>query len=92
MTHEELFDKYRRWAKKSIWYTTDTDLENAREIVSYDAGFTESSRSGISVRALGAHTDKLHLFIFAVKTTWAQDKDGEDGTELAVHYRLILAF
>lgn len=92
MTQKALYDKYKVWSKKINRFPYREDLGNSIEVVSYDAGSTDSTRSGITVRVIGAHTDKLHLFIFAEKTTWDHEQVGEDEKELAHSYRMILAF
>ena len=91
MTYTSLYTKYKRWATRCHSAATAHDFDNAILLLSYDAGRTESTLYDVAVRAIAIHTDRIHVFIFAVRTTWAQDKNGDAGEEIGTDYRLILA-
>ena len=92
MTHTDLYTKYKRWATRCHSAATAHDFDNAILLLSYDAGRTESTLYDVAVRAIAIHTDRIHVFIFAVKTTWALDADGEAEAEIGADYRFIVSF
>lgn len=73
-------------------YSRLTDLDNARELLSYDAPAPDGLFSGVSVRAIAVHTNRVHVFLFAVRTMWACDSEGEPEAEIRRRYRLITSF
>lgn len=92
MTYTDLYTKYKRWETRCHSAATSYDLDNATLLLSYDAGRTSSTMSDIAVYAIAVHTDHVHVFVFAVRTTWARDEDGEAEAEMAEEYRLIVSF
>ena len=65
---------------------------NATLLLSYDAGSIASTVSDVAAYAIDIHTDYVHVFIFSVRTTWAQDADGDAGEEVGTDYRFIVSF
>lgn len=92
MTYTHLYTKYKRWETRCHSAATAHDFDNAILLLSYDAGRTASTLSDVAVRAIAIHTDRIHVFIFAVRTTWAQDKNGDAGEEIGTDYRFIVSF
>ena len=91
MTYSDLYTKYMLWATRCHSAATSYDLDNAILLLSYDAGHTASTMSDVAVYAIAIHTDRVHVFVFSVRTTWALDANGETEAEIGVEYRLILA-
>lgn len=91
MTYTDLYTKYKRWATRCHSAATSYDLDNATLLLSYDAAHTVSTMSDVAVYAIAIHTDHVHVFVFAVRTTWAWDEDGETEEEIGAEYRVVLA-
>lgn len=92
MNKGQLLERYERWAGRCGTTVFKTDLDNARELLSYDVPAPDGCFSGVSVRAIGVHTNYVHAFLYAVQTMWACDGDGEPEVEIDRQYRQIISF
>ena len=92
MNKDQLLDRYARWTERCGTTALRTDLDNARELLSYDAPAPDGLFSGVSVWAIAVHTNRVHVFLFAVRTMWACDSEGEPEAEIRRRYRLITSF
>lgn len=92
MIKDRLVSRYRAWAERIGYAAFGDDLENAHLLLSYDDKRTESTFSGVSVYAAAAHTDRVHVFLFTVRTTWRLDARGDTDETLKEDYKLLLSF
>ena len=92
MTKDKFYQRYKRWATRCHWAAMDCDIDNAVQLTSYSVNQTAGTVSDVAVRAIAVHTNRAHVFIFAVRTTWARDADGDIGKEVGAEYQLIIAF
>ena len=92
MTKDKFYQRYKRWATRCHWAAMDCDIDNAVQLTSYAANQTAETVSAVAVRAIAVHTNRVHVFIFAVKTTWTVDKDGDPAELLSEDFKLIIGF
>lgn len=97
MTKDQLFCKYKDWAKRHQRHPLYSDLDDAPQVYSFNSGRTKNTFSGTSVHTIATHDkNKLHMFIFMMRTTWTEHPDdildAIDEDEIGVDYRLIVAF
>lgn len=92
MTKGEFYQKYKRWATRCHSAAMRYEIDNAVQLLSYSAGQTTETVSDVAVRAIAVHTNHVHVLIFAVRTTWALDEDGEPEELLCEDYKLIIGF
>ncbi len=96
MTKDEFYQKYKRWTTQCHSAAETYDLDDAVRIISFDEGQTATTLSDVAVRAIAVHTDRIHVFLFAVRTVWSIEDiiDGvaERGEELDAQYKLFIAF
>lgn len=92
MTREQLEQKFMDWAERCGIYADASRLDNAVVILSYDAGETESTLSGVSINAMAVHAGSIHVFLFAERTTWKKTEHGDAGEIVSAQYRLLVRF
>lgn len=92
MTKECLLKRYQQWARKNMYFASKNDLDDAAQVLSYDVENTAEKHSGISVRVIAVHTNRLHFFAFSIRNTWLQTPEGDDGPEIDTRYKFIFAF
>lgn len=91
MMKEQLREKYTHWAERIGYTAFENDLENATLLLSYDDKRTGNTFTGVSVYAIAVHTNRVHLFLYTVRTTWRLDERGDTEGTLEEEYRLIIA-
>lgn len=92
MTKEQIRTKFDRWAERVGHTPFENDLDNATLLLSYDDKQTSTTLSTVAVYAVAVHTDRVHVFLYTVLTTWRLDERGNTGEVLDERYRVIVAF
>lgn len=92
MTRAHIEQKLADWAARGGTYVDPVLLDDAPVILSYNAGHTDTTLTDVNVRAAAVHTKKAHVFLFAEKTVWEIDAQGDTGKALKTDYCLIVAF
>lgn len=92
MTKEQIRTKFDRWTERVGHTPLKNDLDNATLLLSYDDKQTSTTLSTVAVYAVAVHTDRVHVFLYTVRTTWRLDERGDAGETLDERYRVIVAF
>ena len=92
MNRDEIRKKYKRWATQHRSSAVARDLDNAPILLMYTAKERAHTVTDVAVRAVALHTNRIHVFIFSVETTWSLDAEGEPCKALCTRYKLIFAF
>lgn len=91
MTKEQIRTKFDHWAERVGHTPFENDLENAHLLLSYDDKRTGNTFTGVSVYAVAVHTNRVHLFLYTVRTMWKLDERGDAEETLGEEYKLIIA-
>lgn len=92
MTKDELYQKYKRWATRCHTAAMCCDIDNAVQLTSYSVNQTAETVSDVAVRAIAVHTDRVHVFLFAVRVIWQKDEDGDPEKLLSENFKLMIGF
>lgn len=92
MTKEQMKIKFDRWAERVGHTPFENGLDNATLLLSYNDKQTSTTLSTVAVYAVAVHTDRVHVFLYTVLTTWQLDERGDAGKVLDERYRVIVAF
>ncbi|WP_316518734.1 hypothetical protein [Neglectibacter sp. CSJ-5] len=92
MTKEQMKIKFDRWTERVGHTPFENDLDNATLLLSYDDKQTSTTLSTVAVYAVAVHMNRVHLFLYTVRTTWQLDARGDTGEVLDERYRVIVAF
>ena len=92
MTKEQIRTKFDSWTERVGHTPLKNDLDNATLLLSYDDKQTSTTLSTVAVYAVAVHTDRVHVFLYTVRTTWRLDERGDAGETLDERYRVIVAF
>lgn len=92
MTKEQIRTKFDRWTERVGHTPLKNDLDNATLLLSYDDKQTSTTLSTVAVYAVAVHTNRVHLFLYTVRTTWRLDAQDDTGEVLDERYRVIVAF
>lgn len=92
MTKEQIRTKFDRWTERVGHTPLKNDLDNTTLLLSYDDKQTSTTLSTVAVYAVAVHTDRVHVFLYTVRTTWRLDERGDAGETLDERYRVIVAF
>ena len=92
MTKEQIRTKFDRWTERVGHTPLKNDLDNATLLLSYDDKQTSTTLSTVAVYAVAVHTDRVHVFLYTVRSTWRLDERGDAGETLDERYRVIVAF
>ncbi len=92
MTKDELYQKYKRWATRCHTAAMRCDIDNAVQLTSYSVNQTAETVSDVAVRAIAVHTDRVHVFLFAVRVIWQKDEDGDPEKLLSENFKLMIGF
>lgn len=92
MTKKQIKVKFEQWAERVGYTPLKDDLDDATLLFSYDDKRTVTTLSTAAVYAIAVHTDRVHVFLFSVRTVWQLDKRGDTGGALNEKYRIIVAF
>lgn len=93
MTKNELMQSFTLWGEKHHLFTYPEEIDNAVPLLSFDSGHSETEYSGTQVLAIAKQKrGKIHLFIFALRTTWPLDNDFNDSGEAKEEYKKVISF
>ena len=81
------------WAEKHQLFAYPEEIDSAVSLLSYDSGHTETEYSGTQIFAVTKHKkDKIHMFVFSLRTTWSCLDEYDDAEISEEIYRKILSF
>ena len=93
VTKRELTKSYIMWAEKHRLFAYKEEIDNAVTLLSFDSGHSAAAYSGTQVLAIAKQQKgKIHLFVFALRTTWPLDDDLADSVEGKEEYRKVIVF
>ena len=93
MTKDQLLKMYAEWAEKHRLFSYPDELDYATALLSFDTGHTDTEYSGTQIFAVTKHKKgKIHMFVFALNTTWPDEDDFDDVTPIRESYRKVISF